>query len=743
MAATVPAGGQTSAQNFFPMAVWYGGGKARAPMLEASPGAKRAIWRRDIEAIKSLGFNTLRCWIDWATGEPAEKQYRFETLDVLLELAEQEGLKVVIQVYMDAAPDWVGRKYPDSMFVSAGGEVIKPESAPGYCFDHPAVRQAMLDFYAALAERARRSKAFLGWDLWSEPHVINWATATYLPNAEYCFCPHTVARYRKWLQQKYGSLEALNSAWYRRFTSWDEVEPNRLSTILSYTDYIDWRNFIMAKLGEDLRARHETVKRIAPDRVATSHAAGPSMFGSPLAGDGNPDDWIMARQTDYWGTSIYPKHSGPRAYEPATLAARLDFTRSACYSGKGNGFWIGELQGGFGTVALNVGLTVTPADLRTWAWSALARGAKGINFYAWYPMSSGYESGGYGLIQLDGTITERSRAAGEIARVVDRNQELFLNARPVKAQVALVYNPLSYMVGGRQRAATYGGVQSEVAGIERDSLTGYYRALWPSNVPVDFIHIDALENIGQYKLVILPYPLMFPEKAARQLADYVRKGGTLVAEARAGWNNERGYAAEAIPGMGLHEVFGCKETDVQSVPGGRTTLEWTGTEIPGMRPRDRVPGRVYEETLEPRGRQARVVARWSNGNPAAVASACERGKTLALGSYLGAAYEAQRDETAQRLINGLLAWAGVDSPVSASTEVEVRLLESGKNTLVFVFNHQPLATTPQITLRRAGESSAIDLIAGGPVSLSRTRDGVRLERRMEPGEVWVVRLSPR
>jgi beta-galactosidase len=63
-------------------------------------------------------------------------------------------------------------------------------------------------------------------------------------------------------------------------------------------------------------------------------------------------------------------------------------------------------------VALNVGPTVTPQDIRIWTWSALARGVKGIHYYAWYPMSSGYESGGFGMIQLDGGITERARMAG-------------------------------------------------------------------------------------------------------------------------------------------------------------------------------------------------------------------------------------------------------------------------------------------------------------------------------------------
>ncbi len=113
------------------MAVWYGGGKARAPMLERDPRAKKEAWRKDLRQIKSLGFNSIRCWMDWASGEPSEKQYRFDTLDVLLELAEQEGLKVVLQVYMDSAPDWVGRRIPDSLFVSSNGERDPPGIVSG------------------------------------------------------------------------------------------------------------------------------------------------------------------------------------------------------------------------------------------------------------------------------------------------------------------------------------------------------------------------------------------------------------------------------------------------------------------------------------------------------------------------------------------------------------------------------------------------------------------------------------
>ncbi len=735
---------QALAADFFPVAVWYGGGKARAPMLERNPRAKKELWRRDIRQIKALGFNTVRTWIDWATGEPREHEYHFENLDVILELAQEEGLKVFLQVYMDSAPRWVGEKYPDSLFVSSNGEAVKPESSPGYCMDHPGVRKADLEFYTALAEHVHSNPAFAGWDLWSEPHVINWATPEYIPNPEFCFCRNTIAKFRLWLRKKYGDLDRLNAAWYRGYDNWDEVEPGRMSTILSYTDYIDWKTFIADKLGDDLHDRYLAVKRVDPGSIVTSHAAAVGLFTSPNHWEGQPDDWTMARQVDFYGTSFYPKHSAFVDRDVAWRGALFDFTRSFGFADGRNGFYVGELQGGFGTVALNVGPTVTPGDIRTWAWTALSRGAKGVNFYAWYPMSSGYESGGFGLIQLDGTVTERARVAGSIARVVDRNQRLFLDAHPPRAEVAIVYNPLAHFVGGRQRSEVTAGPQGEVAGIERDSLLGAYRALFGHNVELDYVHINELSSgvLKLYKLVILPYPLMLPEASVEPLRRYVENGGTLVSEARPGWNNERGYASETIPGMGLAEVMGCRETAVQVAPKGRTSLRWTGTGIPGLEAGEWLPGRWYEETLEPAGKDAQVVAQFANGAPAAVVSQFGKGKTLTLGSYLSAAYETSPTPAAARFYAGLLEWAGVTPPPDGgSPGIEVRVLESGPNRLVFVFNHSRLTADARVALRIPGAWRASDLVEGGAVHTTRSREALQFGRPLGPEAVWVVKLE--
>jgi beta-galactosidase len=728
----------------FPMAVWYGGGKARAPMLEADPRAKKEEWRRDLRQIKALGFNTVRCWIDWASGEPAPGEYRLDTLEVLLSLAEEEGLSVVVQVYMDSAPEWVGRRYPDSLFVSSNGQAIRPESSPGYCLDHPGVRQADLAFYEAVARRAGASPAFLGFDLWSEPHVINWANPTYIPNPEFCFCRNTVARFREWLKKKYGTLDALNAAWYRRQASWDEVEPNRLSTILSYTDYIDWKLFIADKLGGDLRARYEAAKRGAPDRVATSHAAGVGLFSSPHYWEGQSDDWTMAAQVDYYGTSFYPKHSAFVDRDVEWRGALLDFARSFGFANGGRGFWIGELQGGFGTIAQSVSPTVTPEDLRIWTWSALSRGAKAICTYAYYPMSTGYESGGFGLIRLDGTLTERARTAGGIARLVDRHSRLFLDSRPVAAQVAVVYNPLSHFVGGRQRAVAQAGPQGEVAGIERDSLLGIYRALFPTNVPLDYVHADSLTAAGlaRYRLVVLPYPLMLSGRTAAELGEYVRAGGALVTEARAGWNDERGRAAEVIPGLGLAEVVGARESDVQTVEKGKAALVSAGDGLPGLSAGETLPGRWYEESLLAVSPSARVVARFASGEPAAVVSAFGKGRSLLLGSFVSAGYVTQPEETTRRFYSGLLDWAGVTRPVAAAGDpVEVRLLQSGREHLAFLFNHAAIPATAALTLRVPLDGRAVEEIAGAEkVAVQPTADGFEWRGTIPPRDVRVLRI---
>ncbi len=44
-------------------------------------------WGKDLDQIKAVGFNTVKCWVDWATAEPKPGEFDFQNLDLLMRLA--------------------------------------------------------------------------------------------------------------------------------------------------------------------------------------------------------------------------------------------------------------------------------------------------------------------------------------------------------------------------------------------------------------------------------------------------------------------------------------------------------------------------------------------------------------------------------------------------------------------------------------------------------------------------------
>jgi beta-galactosidase GanA len=747
-ARSTPAG---KTGGFFPVSVWYAGGTARAPMLETVTPRSREAWRKDLAAIKALGFNTVRTWIEWTACEKEPGKYDFSALTLLTDLAGEMGLKVIVQVYIDSAPDWVGAKYPDSKFVSSNGVAVESQAAPGFCFDHPGVREIVLRFFSEAARAVKDKPALYGWDLWSEPHVINWAELNYvgdLNSVMFCYCPSTQARFREWLKKKYGSLENLNRAWYRTLRSWDDVQPPRFGTILTFTDYIDWHEFISDKLAEDLRLKAQAIRSVMPETIVTSHSAAPGIFTRPDWA-GTPDDRKMSDSVDFYGASIYPKHAWTiRPWSPFYRAAGLDFVRSM---GLGNGgFVIGELQAGYGVFGMKMSSPVVAADLRDWMWSAVAYGARAVNLYAYYPMSTGYEAGGYGLVELDGKVTARAEAAGAVARAISANMNLFLRALPARAEIAILYNPLSHMVGGQQ---SYTG-EGQTVGVNNlsESLQGVHRAFFERNIPVDFLHVDDLgtPRAAGYKLIIAPYPVQMSAAHVRELIEFVRNGGTLVSEARCGWVDEKGGSSPVVPGAGLSDVLGCRESALRPV--ARTSpirITADHEAIPLLKPGDTLDALFFEESFDVFGKDSRVLAEFSDGRPAIVYAPDGKGRALIVGSFPGSAYFHFKNPANARFFAGLAAWLKIPKPVEVAASdpgdlVEARLLEGDGYEILFAFNRGERETEARLSVRAGGGGAAArEIETGRAVAVSKDGDRVAVGKKLAPGEVWAVLLSER
>ncbi len=667
-AASVPS-------SFFPVSVWYSGGKARAPMLEKITPESPRLWKEDLLKIKGLGFNTVRTWVEWNVGEPREGEYHLENLDLLLKLADEIGLRVIVQVYVDSAPEWVGRKFPEGRYAAQDGQSIPSQAAPGYCIDHRGVRKAILDFYAEVARHAQRSPAFYAYDLWSEPAALNWAQIGYKSEPMFCYCPSSIARFRVWLKNRYGSIENLNEAWHRTFTDWSEVEPPRYGTILTYTDFMDWRVYYGYKLAEDLKIRNDAMKAVDPGHITTSHAPNPSPLVRTLADPYDPsDDFLMKDSVDYFGTSFYPKlTSADHNWDLNRQALAMDLTNAIT---GGRGFYLGELQSGYGVHGTIIGSEVTPNDLEMWTWGMIARGARAINYYAFYPMNAGYESGGYGMINLDGTLTERSRRAGETAQRIAANANMLLQSHPEPAEAAIVFSPLTPLLGG------YDAYGSRTA--MHQAVAGYHRMFFERNVPVDVLSARELsvEKLRQYKLVIIPYPLMLTREEADTLRQYVSQGGHLFAEARPGWVDERGHAEPVVPGFGWHEMFGVREKRL--VPGKEFQVRWGNASFSTM---------GFLEEFDTLSTSANPVAFAENGTPIAFENHYGRGSAIVFGSFAG--QENQQNPVPMHPLGAMLAaWAGFDKPMlQAPPLIELRQMSAPQGRLVLLFNHSNAAAS--------------------------------------------------
>jgi beta-galactosidase len=383
---------------------------------------------------------------------------------------------------------------------------------------------------------------------------------------------------------------------------------------------------------------------------------------------------------------------------PMRVRMAVDLTRSA---GGNRGFYIGELQAGFGVRGDVVSQEISPLDLVRYMWTAVSRGVRGINIYAYYPMNAGYESGGYGLVDLDGTLTERSKAAGEAARQIDANADLLVRAHPKSAEVAIVVNQLTNLIGGAGHLYNRGAVSR--------SLSGYYRMFAERNIAVDFVNAVELTvaQLKAYRLVVVPYPILMLANEAGALEQYVREGGHLFTEARAGWVDERGYAQEVIPGFGWERMLGVREK--ATTPRPDLQVRWGDRQMAGA---------IFEERFTVLDPGAKSLAFFEDGSPAVFERKHGKGSAMIAGTFFGQANETPEALARQRAnivvgsmpgsertagfhpLGGLLAeWAGVRAPEMKTTApVDLQQLESDSGRMVFLMNWEAQAARVDLKL---------------------------------------------
>jgi len=264
------------------------------------------------------------------------------------------------------------------------------------------------------------------------------------------------------------------------------------------------------------------------------------------------------------------------------------------------------------------------------------------------------------------------------------------------------------------------------SGAVRDSEIGVYRPFWRNNIPIDFVHLRQVEQglLKQYKLVFVPYPLMFTAGAASALKEFVNAGGTLVVEARCGWNDDRGYSQDIVPGFGLDQTFQVREGTLQMQDKVEIKLAADPKLLPGFAGESLISGRgIIEELLPYAG--ARVIGRFPDGRAAITVAEAGRGRAVAVGSFVAMANGQEQHAATEQFLLALARGAGVKPPlevkgVAPDAFLEVRTLEAGAEKALFLFNHShqnltarlPFASGVNLETEKEEELGSVSLKAG-------------------------------
>jgi len=666
------------------------------------PFPEQKYWKDDLARMRDAGLNGVQLWACWGWIEPKPGEFIFDDYDQLVAEAARIGLGVIISTIAEIQPFWILREIPDATMVDNFGHKVISSCrgecnvglTPGGCTDNAALRDRMRRFLEETTGRYAAEKHLLGWDIWNE---TRWCVNA---DAPVCYCPSTLAAFRRWLDERHGGLEGLNAAWKRRYCSWDDVMPGKLPP-RPYTDMVEFLRFLAWRARQHVRFRYEAVRSRDTTHLVTAHCGHPATSGLEPPGEqvmcrGN--DWELANELDGFGCSHFPCGT---MFDDTDYGVRLESTRSAA---RGKVYWVSELQGGAAQSGLAAMPPIPAAMQQRWVWNGIARGAKATIFWCWRDEVFGSESSGYGLTGNDGYAPERLEAMRRTGDILQKHGQLLESYVPDDAAVGVLFEPDSYFLDWAQ----FGGAQRAAGG-----LRGYCYALEELSIPYEIVESEHLAILDSLSVLFMPWSLVVKQETARRLREFVEAGGTLLVEAE----------TDAFTSLGFYRYPGQDRTfasAIGAVDMGRRLID-----------EDRFAVTMKGRTLELLcdgwhtplvAGDAEVLARRRDGSALVLRRSQGAGTVYVVGTFLGNRYYREHYPGFESFVGEVVRSAGAGGGITVGADPkDGRILwrsgSAGDRRLLFVINFgQERELTVEVPARLLPAGSSVTLL-GGPDEL--------------------------
>ena len=458
------------------------------------------VWREDVRLMQQAGVTLVALNIfGWSHIEPRPGEYDWTTLDTVLDLLHQAGIRVNLGTGTSSPPPWLTTLHPEILPTAADGTTRYPGGRQAWCPSSPVYREHALTLVEKVAERYGSHPALVLWHVSNELGCHN----------ALCYDDVTAAEFRRWLERRYGTVDELNAAWgtsfwSQRYGDWAEILPPRLTLSLGNpSQAVDFHRFSSEQLLDHYRAEAAVLRRHSDAPVTTNFMV--------TAHIRNLDYWSWAPEMDVVANDHYLDH---RLAEPLPeLSFAADLTRGLA-SGRP---WI-LMESSTGAVNWQPhNLTKAPGQMTRNSLTHVARGADGICFFQWRASQHGSEKFHSAMVPHAGTDTAVWREVVELGSTLERLAEVA--GTTVAADVALVFSWESWW-------AADGEARPSHAVRYLDQVHAAHRALRELGITVDVVAPGAA--LTGYRLVVVPALHMVTDVQAAVVADHVAGGGHAV-----------------------------------------------------------------------------------------------------------------------------------------------------------------------------------------------------------------------
>ncbi|MEU5290584.1 beta-galactosidase [Streptomyces umbrinus] len=615
-----------------------------------------ATWHEDVRLMKAAGVNSVTLGVfSWAKLEPRPGEREFGWLDRLMDLMHENGIGVVLATPTTSPPPWMGRLHPDTLPRDEDGRTEWWGGRQHFSHSSATYRRYAAAITEDLAARYGSHPALTMWHINNEYCTYDWGD-------------EAAATFRRWLRDRYGTLDALNSAWGTAFWSqgygdWEEVLPPRHAHYMKNpTQVLDFKRYTSDMLLECYVAERDIVRRHSPHIPVTTNFM-PMWVGQ--------DAWKWAAEEDVVSVDIYPDPRDPFGAQNGALIQ--DMTRS-----QARGPWM-LMEQAAGPVNWRGVNHPKPRGLnRLWSLQAVARGADAVCYFQWRQSRQGAEKFHSGMLSHAGergrTYQEVKQLGAELARI---GEEVTGGHSP--ADVAILHEWNAWWAGAQE-----GRLSSEVD--HPQVVRAWHRALWEAHVTTDFAHPE--HDLSAYRLVVVPQLYLLTDAAIDNLVAYVRGGGTLVSGFLTGVADEDDRVRPGGMDERLRELFGI-----------RTLHEWWPLDADETAECDGFRGTLWSEEIEA-GADAVAESRYKGGELDGLPAVLRKERAW----YVSTLPE---PPALRELLAGVASGAGV-RPVLDGLPPQVEAVRRGD--LLFVLNHGRETVTVQVP------GSHRDLLTGQQVT---------------------------